>query len=37
MPDYLIDLLSWTAFFIAFFIVLRWFQNRKKNKRDDDT
>ncbi len=37
MPDYLFDLLSWAVFFIAFFIVLRWFQSKKKNKSDDDT
>jgi len=37
MPDYLIDLLSWTVFFILFFVVLRWFQNKRKNRNDDET
>ncbi len=32
MPDYLIDLLSWGAFFVLFVIGLRWVQNRKKDK-----
>lgn len=36
MPSYLIDLLSWAVFFVLFFVVLRWYQNRKKNKTDDD-
>lgn len=32
MPEYLIDLLSWGAFFIVFFFGLRWVQKRRKNK-----
>ena len=32
MPDYLLDLLSWSVFFVLFFIVLRWLQKRKKDK-----
>jgi len=32
MPDYLLDLLAWSFFFILFFVGLRWVQNRKKNK-----
>lgn len=32
MPDYLVDLLAWSLFFILFFFGLRWVQNRKKNK-----
>ena len=37
MPDYLADLLSWTVFFILFFFVARWLQNKRKNKNDDDS
>lgn len=32
MPEYLIDLLAWGAFFVVFFFGLRWVQNRKKDK-----
>ena len=32
MPNYLIDLLSWSVFFVVFIIGLRWVQNRKKDK-----
>ena len=32
MPDYLLDLLSWSVFFALFFIILRWIQKRKKDK-----
>ncbi len=34
MPAYLLDLLSWGAFFIVFFFGLRWFQRRKKDRDD---
>ena len=37
MPDYLADLLSWTVFFILFFVVARWLQNKRKHKDDDDS
>lgn len=37
MPHYLMDLLSWTVFFILFFVVLKWVQKRKKAKKDEDT
>ncbi len=32
MPDYLIDLLSWSAFFVVFFVGLRWVQKRRKDR-----
>ena len=37
MPDYLMDLLAWSVFFVIFFIGLRWYQKRKNNQKDDDT
>lgn len=36
MPGYLLDLLAWTALFVVLFFVLRWLQNKRKNRNDDE-
>jgi len=32
MPEYVVDLLFWIAVFVALFFIVRFVQNRKKNK-----
>lgn len=32
MPDFVVDLLFWIAVFVALFLVVRYFQARKKDK-----
>jgi len=32
MPEYVVDLLFWIAVFVALFFIVRFVQNRKKDK-----